>query len=170
MQLVEIEFNSKADLRFSLLTMWGLATIFVLGAVFTGPARDEDGTFYADWETRALIGKMLILAIVILPTTRRKTIVNRERHSLMVYDRILFVVPIGSITMSFNDVTSISLKIGDHEDNRALAILSVHSAKTKRRVLFRHDQENFVRYRQIADELSKIVGVQLTVIDTKSPT
>lgn len=150
--------------------MWGLATIFSLGVVFLGPARNEYGEIYADWQDSALVGKILILGIIILPTIRRRTIVNREHNFLRVYDRILFIVPIWSTKMAFNDVTSIRFSISDHEDFRAIATLSVHSAKTKRQVLFRHDQKNFFRYKQIAKELAEIVGVELTVSDAKTRT
>lgn len=167
---MEIEFNSKSDFRIALLVMWSLASVFILGAVFLGPARNEDGVVYDDWQSRAVIGEVIILAMIILPTWRRQTIVSREGKFLRVYDKILFVVPIWSTTFAISDVTSIRFNVSEREDHRDIATLSVHSARTKRRILFRHDQGNFRSYRRIAEELSRFVGVPLTDCDAKKRT
>lgn len=161
---MKINFLCGIDFRFTLVVMWTLSTIFIFGYLTAGPARDEKGMIYKDWQARAVVGKVLVAALIILPTVRRTTIVDSEKRILKICDQILFAVPLRTIEIPFSKVTGITFRIAKHEDYKKIAILLLHIENQKRRIMFRHDSRNFDQDRQTAEELAKTMGVGLTLL------
>ncbi len=85
--------QAKGQRRFTTGCMWTLALIFFAGALSLGPARDEDSTPYSDWQLGEFLGLFVISLLFIRPTLRSQTRVNFNAQTIIVWDRLPFILP-----------------------------------------------------------------------------
>lgn len=159
---MEIDYIDKRSWRFVMLISGAVVVASLVIFVFVGLILDDSGS-PRNWKAAATFGVLMLGPFFIATTYARRTSVDSQTRTLVVADRVLWILPIATKKISFEDVSAIVCKHVPDSDGDDRFYMFIKSGEQQIAIMARTDQQRYSGYMKQAENLSTIIGTSLVV-------
>ncbi len=162
---MEIEYQTKDEVRRSSGCLWMIGAALVVGALFAGPARDPNGLLPA-WPIRAGLGVFLIVAICVSGTYRRGVMLDFEKQELAIVHQLFWNFTVLTRAIAFKRIAAVEcVEQHDPEDGKTLNVY-VRFDQRRAAIMTRQLSSEFTAAIDQAQLLAAKLGVEFIMHDS----